>query len=278
MANLSTARAFLFDGDGVLYRGEQPLPAAAELLTALVAAGVPYLLLTNNATRTPQQVAEHVARMGIPIAPEQVFTSAMATVDWLREHYPDRRRVLAVGEPGLVMALRDAGYTLVEDHREAELVVAGLDRTLTYAKLAEAALAIRRGCPFVGSNPDRTLPTERGFEPGAGAVLAFLEAATDVKPPVIGKPQPAFFHRALARLGVAPADAVMVGDRYETDILGGARAGLRTAAVLTGVSTAAEFAAADPPPTWVFEDLRGLLAAWRGGKDAPAFSAEVDPA
>ncbi len=260
---LATARAFLLDGDGVLYRGSQPLPGAHAFISALAAAGIPYLLLTNNATRTPEQVAEQLAQLAIPIGPQQIFTSAQATASWLRGRYPERHHVLAVGERGLRQALAEAGFTLVDDHRQAELVVAGLDRTLTYAKLAEATLAIGRGCPFVGSNPDRSIPTERGIEPGAGAVLAFLEAATGVTPPVIGKPQPAFFHQALARLGVDAADAVMVGDRYETDILGGAHAGLRTAAVLTGISTAEEFAAADPPPTWVFADLTELLAAWQ---------------
>mgnify|MGYP001767187777 CR=1 FL=1 len=260
---LSSARAFLLDGDGVLYRGLQPLPGAREFIAALTAAGAPFLLLTNNAALTPEQVAAKLAGMAIPIGSQQIFTAAQATASWLATHHPGRGRVLVVGEAGLLMALRDAGFTLVEDHRQAELVVAGLDRTLTYAKLAEATLAIGRGCPFVGSNPDRSLPTERGVEPGAGAVLAFLAAASGVTPPVIGKPQPAFFEQALARLGVAAANAVMVGDRYETDILGGANAGLRTAAVLTGISSAAEFAAADPPPTWVFADLVALLAAWQ---------------
>jgi 4-nitrophenyl phosphatase len=263
---LSAARAFLLDGDGVLYRGRQPLPGAQAFITALATAGIPYLLLTNNATRTPAQVAEQLTQLTIPIGPEQIFTAAQATASWLRAHYPERQRVLAVGEPGLLIALAEAGYTLVEDHRQAELVVAGLDRTLTYAKLAEATLAIGRGCPFIGSNPDRSIPTERGVEPGAGAVLAFLAAASGVTPPVIGKPQPDFFHQALARLGVPAADAVMIGDRYETDILGGANAGLRTAAVLTGISSAAEFAAADPSPTWVFADLVALLAAWEGDR------------
>lgn len=263
---LSSARAFLLDGDGVLYRGSQALPGAQDFITVLSAAGVPFLLLTNNATRTPQQLAGKLAQMAIPVGAEQIFTSAQATASWLRSRYPDHRRILPVGEIGLLVALQAAGFTLVDDYRQADLVVAGLDRTATYAKLAEATLAIGRGCPFIGSNPDLSIPTERGIEPGAGAVLAFLEAATGVTPPVIGKPQPDFFHQALARLGVAAAKTVMIGDRYETDILGGANAGLRTAAVLTGVTSAAEFAAADPPPTWVFADLAELLAAWQDGR------------
>lgn len=261
--SIASVRAFLLDGDGTLYRGVEPLPGAQEFLAALQAAGAPFLLLTNNATSTPEQVAERMAPMGLPIGPGQVFNSAQATASWLLARYPAGSRVLAVGEYGLQKALTDAGFALVDDHWEAELVVAGLDRQVTYARLAEATLAITRGCPFVGTNPDRSIPTERGIEPGAGALLASLEAATGVTPPMIGKPQPAFVHEALALIGARADEAVMVGDRYETDILGGCNAGICTAAVLTGITTAKEFAAADPKPTWVFEDLVALLAAWR---------------
>ncbi|MER2598965.1 MAG: HAD-IIA family hydrolase [Caldilineales bacterium] len=259
-----TARAFLLDGDGVLYRGPTPLPGAAAFIAALNTTATPYLLLTNNASRTPQQLAAEVAAMGIALDADHIFTSAQATALWLQAHYPHTPRVLLIGEAGLEQALQQAGFLLTDDHRAADLVVVGLDRQATYARLAAAALAIGRGCPFIASNPDRSIPTERGIEPGAGALVALLEATTGVAPVMIGKPEPAFFHQALARLGMAAADAVMVGDRYETDILGGNRAGLRTVAVLTGISHAAEFAAADPPPTWMLADLQALLEAWAG--------------
>lgn len=263
---LSSIRAFLLDGDGVLYRGPKPLPGAAAFIAALNATATPYLLLTNNASRTPEQLAAEVATIGIALDADHVFTSAQATALWVQAHYPPTTRVLLIGEAGLAQALQQAGFPPVEDHRAAELVVVGLDRRATYARLAEAALAIGRGCPFIASNPDRSIPTERGIEPGAGALVALLEATTNVAPVMIGKPEPAFFHQALTRLGVAAEDAVMVGDRYETDILGGNRAGLRTVAVLTGISSAAEFAAADPPPTWVLDDLQALLEAWKGNR------------
>lgn len=259
---LSSARAFLLDGDGVLYRGLEPLPGAQAFIDALNTHTTPYLLLTNNAALTPQQLATKMAPMQIAIDAQHIFTSAMATAQWLQGRYPANARVLAVGEDGLRLALREAGFTLVEDYRAAELVVAGLDRTATYARLAEAALAIGRGCPFIATNPDLSIPTERGIEPGAGAVIAFLQAATGVTPPMIGKPAAAFFHQAMARLGVQPDETVMVGDRYETDILGAHNAGIRSAAVLTGITSAAEFAIASPPPTWVFQGLNELLVAW----------------
>lgn len=260
--SLSSARAFLLDGDGVLYRGLTPLPGAQEFIATLNANATPYLLLTNNATLTPQQLAAKMAPMQIAIDAHHVFTSAMATAQWLQKRYRAGAAVLVVGEDGLRLALREAGFMLVDDHRQADLVVAGLDRQATYARLAEATLAIGRGCPFVATNPDLSIPTERGIEPGAGAVIAFLQAATGVTPPMIGKPEAAFFHQAMARLDVQQHETVMVGDRYETDILGGHNAGIRTAAVLTGITSAAEFAVADPAPTWVFQDLRELLAAY----------------
>lgn len=268
-SSLATARAFLLDGDGVLYRGKQRLPGARRFIAALNETRTPFLLLTNNATLTPQQVSDKLARMDIAVQPCEIFTSAQATAGYLRSTHGSACRVLVVGMIGLETALTDAGYAIVEDHREAELVVAGLDRSLTYEKLAQAALAIRRGCPFIGTNPDRSFPSERGVEPGAGAVLALLEASTDVEPVIIGKPQPGIFRQALARIGTRPQDTVMVGDRYETDILGGDNVGLRTAAVLTGITTAEEFAVAVPPPTWVFPGLDELLLAWQGASNWP---------
>lgn len=261
--SLSSARAFLLDGDGVLYRGSEPLPGARAFIDALNASGAPYLLLTNNATRTPEQLAAKMAPMQLAIDAAHIFTSAQATALWLQDRYPAGARILVVGEDGLRVALSQGGFRLVDEHRQAELVVAGLDRTVTYARLAEATLAIGRGCPFIASNPDKSIPTERGVEPGAGALIAFLQAATGVTPPMIGKPEADFFHQAMRSLGVTPDETVMVGDRYETDILGAHNAGIRSAAVLTGISRAAEFAAAAAPPTWVFEDLVALLGAWR---------------
>lgn len=261
-AEMTGARAFLIDLDGVLHRGKERLPGAVEFIAALHETGAPFLVMTNNATSTPDQVADRLQGMGIEVRREQVYTSALATASWLRQRHPTVRRVLAVGETGLRSALEEAGFALVDRHADAEAVVVGLDRTVTYARLAEATLAINAGCPFVASNPDRSIPTERGIEPGAGALQALLQAATGVAPLVIGKPQTAFFDLAMARLACLPQHTVMVGDRYDTDILGGYRAGVRTAAVLTGISTADELAAADPPPTWIFADLTELLAAW----------------
>ena len=266
VAGLETVDAFLLDLDGVLHRGEERLPGAVEFIDALNSTQTPFLVLTNNATRTPEQVAGKLNGMGVRVGSNQVFSSAQATARWLRMRFAAGSRVLVIGEGGILTALEEAGYQIVSDHRETDVVVTALDRTITYERLAEAALAINSGCPFVATNPDASIPTERGIEPGAGAIQAFLQTSTGVVPTVIGKPQTEVFRLALESLGTDVSGAVMVGDRYGTDILGGYRAGLRTAAVLTGISTAEELATADPAPTWVFGDLAGLLAAWSNAR------------
>ena len=278
--NLGTIRAFLLDLDGVVYRGDTALPGAAEFIAALQARRVPFLFITNNSTRTPAQYVARLARLGLRVSEETVLTSALAAAAYLAGVAPHGAPVYVIGETGLRQALAEQGFLLTENHAVARYVVVGHDTTLTWRKLADATLALRRGVPFIATNPDRTLPTEEGQVPGAGVILAALEAASAVSPQVIGKPEKAIFRQALARLGdfgetsvssdfgefsraAGPERTAVIGDRLETDILGGHRAGLRTIGVLSGVATAQEFAQANPTPDWVFEDLADLLAAWR---------------
>jgi len=262
---LAELRGFIFDMDGVIYRGNDALPGAAQLIAALKDASVPFIYLTNNSSTPPDQVSARLDRMGIPTRPAEVLTSAEATAAALASELPGRR-VLVVGEEGIRQALQEHGFELTEDHRYAEAVVAGIDRQVTYDRLREAALAIRNGAAFVATNTDRTLPTEVGLIPGAGAIVGALEIATDVTPTVIGKPSAEIFRQAVERLGIDAAHVGAVGDRPETDIVGGQRAGLHTIAVLTGVGTAADFAALESPPDWVFADLAALQAAYFGNR------------
>ena len=254
-------RGFIFDMDGVIYRGNQVLPGAVVLLENLRRANVPVLFLTNNSTRPPQEVVAGLADMGIQANVAEILTSAMATAAVLAKEMPGRR-VLVIGEAGLSAALMEAGFSLTEAHRQAEVVVVGMDRACTYAKLREAALAVHRGAPFIATNPDRTLPTEQGLTPGTGALVGAVELTTNVKARVIGKPEPSIFWQALARLGTPAEFTAAIGDRPETDIVGGQRAGLRTIAVLTGVGSVEAFATMQPPPDWVFEDLVELNRAY----------------
>ncbi len=262
---LGDYRGFIFDMDGVIYRGDAVLPGAADFIAALKAAGIPYIYLTNNSTTPPGQVAERLARMGIPTDPGEVLTSAQATAAALKAEMP-AGRVIVVGEEGIRDALLQEGFTLTDDHRNADAVVVGLDRHFTYARLREAALAVRNGARFVATNTDRTLPTEIGLVPGAGTMVGALELATDVAPTVIGKPSAEIFRQALQKLGVDAEHVVTVGDRPETDILGSQAAGLKAIAVLTGVGTAEDFAALQPPPDWVFADLTELHRAYFDGR------------
>ena len=264
-ALLAPIRAVLFDMDGVLYRGSTPLPGVNTLWRWLEQRGIAYALLTNNASRTQQQAAAHMETLGLPVAPERIISAALATGVWLRTQAPPGTLVHCLGMAGLREALFGDGY-FVEHTGETgrpDYVVVGVDFEATYAKLRAATFAIRQGAHFIGTNPDRTFPTEGGLAPGCGALLAALEAATDVRPIVIGKPERALFDTALHLLGTTAAQTLMVGDRLDTDIAGAAGAGLPTALVLTGVSTATEAQHFTPAPDMVVQDLPALLAIWQ---------------
>lgn len=258
---LKQAQAVILDGDGVLWRGNEPLPGLRALFDFFTVAGLPFVLATNNSTRTVQDYIRKLAGFGITAGPDNVVTSATATADYLRAHYDSGLRVHVVGEAGLHQILLEAGFPV--NMVAADVVVAGMDRDITYEKLRRAATFIRNGARFIGTNGDLTFPMPDGLAPGAGTVLAALEAASGQAPFVIGKPAPTMFEMALSRLGVAPDRAIMIGDRLETDILGGQRAGMSTALVMSGVTTPEILAESEIQPDAVFEDLRDLLAAWQ---------------
>ncbi|MGQ9926763.1 MAG: HAD-IIA family hydrolase [Chloroflexaceae bacterium] len=262
MITFPTIKAVLFDMDGVLYRGNQPLAGARELLAFLDAQGLNYACITNNASMTPEQYEAKLARMDLSVPAGRVITSAIATGRALRAMYPRSTRVYIVGMEGLRAALLHDGH-FVEDERAAELVVQGADFSLTYDTLRVATLLIRAGARFIATNPDCTFPAEEGLIPGAGAITAALVAATDKQPLVIGKPAPTMFQVAAATLGAPPAAVLVIGDRLDTDIAGAAAAGMPAALVLTGVSSRAEAEAGPVRPTAIYADLRALLEDWR---------------
>ncbi len=252
-------KAWLIDMDGVLYHGKRPLPAATEFITTLQETGAPFLFLTNNATRTPAEYVQRLAEMDIHVTEDAIFTSALATARYVEKNHPPPRRVIVIGGNGIRRAMQEAGYEVVDRAEGVTLVISAMDIDATYARMAEATLAIRAGATWVQTNPDPTFPSERGIVPGAGAIQAFLEAATEQKPLIIGKPEPGIFRQALDILGAAPEETVMLGDRLETDILGGHRAGLKTICVLTGIASRAQAEAYDPRPDWIIDDLTALL-------------------
>ena len=255
-----TIRGLILDLDGVLWRGQQILPGVTELFALLEARGVRYSLASNNATLTFDSVQERLAPLGVRLRPESLVTSADAAAGYIRRRYPRPPTTLVIGEAGLRQALAAAGCTLVDGANGAAVVVVGMDRQLSWAKIVEAGLAIGNGAVFLGTNPDRTFPTERGLGPGNGAILAALQAATGRAPIIVGKPEPHLFIEAMTRMAIPPGEILVVGDRLETDIAGGSRAGMRTALLLTGATRAADLPGAATPPDWTFEDLPALLA------------------
>jgi 4-nitrophenyl phosphatase len=257
---LRAIHALVIDMDGVLWRGDIPVPGLHALFELLRSRPIRFRLATNNPTRTPEQYVAKLARMGVQVAPEEILTSAIVTARYVAGHMPGAR-VYVIGMDGLRQALIDHGLQL-SDGDAADYVVVGLDTQLTYAKLAEATLLIRAGARFIGCNPDVTLPSERGLMPGNGATLAYLQAATGVAPLIIGKPERAIFDAALEAMQVPAEQAATLGDRLETDILGGQRAGMRSILVLSGATDASQLANSPIQPDWVFESIQELAAAW----------------
>jgi 4-nitrophenyl phosphatase len=264
MTDLHAIRAVISDMDGVLWRGERLLPGVAEFFSGLRGQRIPFVLATNNATATFPEIARRLESVGLDLRIEETLTSANAAASFLRHQLPAGAPVLAVGEEGLTTALTRAGFRLVQDAAGAQAVVAGLDRHVTWQKLTEAALAIQAGALFVATNLDATFPSERGLVPGAGALIAVLVTATSCHPILIGKPEPLLFLEALEILQSPAQSTLVVGDRIETDILGGQRAGMPTALVLTGVTTREMLTASPHQPDWVFEDLPALQRAMLG--------------
>ncbi len=251
----------ILDMDGVLYRGKQALKGAQEILPALRAAGLSYILLTNNATLTSENVSAKLARMGVNAPPETILTSAGATAIYLNHNYPAGGGVYVLGEEGLAQTLT-AMPAFRLDGWQPNFVVVGLDYNFNYDAMQRACSAIRRGAHFIATNADATLPVEGGeLWPGAGSIVAAVQTCSGVAPVVIGKPNTYMADMALSRLGLQAEQVLCVGDRLETDILFGARAGIPTALLLTGVSQLPDIERAEAKPTYVYADLPALMAA-----------------
>ncbi|NOU96258.1 HAD-IIA family hydrolase [Paenibacillus sp. LMG 31456] len=227
---------FLLDLDGTLYHGDKPIPYAAEFIGWLRKQGYPYLYVTNNSSRTPEQVADHLRKVGIEAEPSEVLTSSQAAALYMQEKQSGKR-VFAVGENGLRQALHDADFTVISDDelKTPDYVVQGIDRDFNYGKLATAVRHIRNGATSVLTNPDHLLPWNNELQPGAGSIGAAIERASQAKPVVIGKPSPIIMNYAIGKLGLPLEQIWVVGDNLLTDIQGGLAAGCRTALVLSGL-------------------------------------------
>ncbi|MEC0169456.1 HAD-IIA family hydrolase [Paenibacillus graminis] len=224
----------LIDLDGTLFHGGRMIQGADLLIAALRKAGIPFMFVTNNSSRTPDNVAAHLCAMGIGAEAQEVCTSSLAAARYIAGESPGAT-VAILGEEGLIQACREAGLRLVSE--APEYVVQGIDRSFTYDSLAQASRWVRGGAKFVLTNPDLMLPSDDGVMPGAGSLGAAIEAASGIPPVVIGKPEAHLITYATSLMGIDPGEAVVVGDNMRTDISAGARAGCRTILVLTGLTT-----------------------------------------
>jgi glycerol 3-phosphatase-2 len=250
----------LLDLDGVVYVGPSAVPGAASHLTAARGLGMHLAYVTNNASRPPGAVAEHLRDLGVELADTDVVTSAQAAARLVAARVPAGARVLVVGGAGLVEALAEHGLEAVSSLDDApQAVVQGFDPSVGWTMLAEATYAVTAGLPWVASNLDRTIPTARGRAPGNGMLVAAVQEATGVEPMVAGKPEPALVEESVLRTGATAP--LMVGDRLDTDISGATRAGMPSLLVLTGVTTPAQLLTArgQDRPDLVGADLGALL-------------------
>ena len=270
----------LVDLDGVVYRGSDPVPGVAAVLAARAALGDDVVYVTNNSMFYRAEYVTRLAAMGAPVDPDRVVSSSRATALYLRDHEPGVRRVLSVGAGGLERELRDAGFEVTTAGHAATLVgrdgvepwaaagapdavVVGLDPQLTYLRIAVAADCVRAGARFIATNRDPVYPTERGLRPGAGSVVAAIEATTGIVPVAIGKPEPYLLEEAAKTVGREARGAVMIGDGIGTDLAAARAVGARCVLMLTGVATRDDFdalPAADRPDA-VAADADELAAA-----------------
>lgn len=227
-------KAYLIDLDGTLYHGNRIIPGAAEFIKDLQAHGIPHLYVTNNSSRTPEDVAAHLRNMGIPAVEEEVCTSAVAAAQYIAAISPGAK-VAPIGEKGLLQALDEAG--LVVDENKPDFVVQGIDRSFTYETLTRATRWIASGARYILTNPDLLLPSHDGLVPGAGSISASIRAATGVEPTVIGKPSDVIMKFAIERLGLKNEEVAVIGDNMLTDISAGVHAGCGSILTLTGVTT-----------------------------------------
>ena len=257
MELLKRTKLFVLDMDGTFYLGNQILPGAADFLKAVEKAGKQYLFFTNNSSRSPRDYMAKLEKMGCPITRDQIMTSGDVTIRYLQTHYPDKT-VYLVGTPPLVESFQEAGIHPVNE--KPDIVVIGFDTTLTYEKLSNACTFIREGALFLATHLDINCPTETGFAPDIGAIIAFIEASTGRRPDIIlGKPYRGIVEEALQVTGFAKENLAMVGDRLYTDIATGVNFGMTSILVLSGETTQSMLDASEIRPSAVFGRLSDMI-------------------
>lgn len=234
---MSQYKGYLIDLDGTVYRGSERIPAAKRFIERLQATNTAFLLVTNNTTKSPEDVVANLAdNHDIHVSPANVYTAALATADYVNDVAGDGEKTMyVIGELGLKGAMLEKGFHF--DEKTPRFVIVGLDYDVTYHKFELATLAIKRGATFIGTNADTNLPNERGLVPGAGSVIAMVERATQQRATYVGKPETIIMQKAIDRIGLDKQDCVMVGDNYMTDISAAINFEMASLLVYTGVST-----------------------------------------
>jgi HAD superfamily hydrolase (TIGR01450 family) len=259
-AQVPLYRGYAFDLDGTIYLGDRLIDGADQVVEALRATGARVVFATNKPLETSADYAAKLTRLGIPAVASDVISAIDALVLYLRQEHPSAR-LLAIAEPLLIAELRSAGFEVTDEPFTADVVVVSFDRTFDYVKLTRAYQAVTAGAIIVATNPDPYCPTPDGGLPDCAAMLAAIEACTGARAEaIVGKPSIHMARALLDRLGVPAADAAMVGDRLLTDVAMGLDAGMQSILVLSGATTERLLADSSIVPTWVLEDVRGLLA------------------
>ncbi len=254
-------KALILDMDGVIWKGDAPIGDLSATFQRIRERGLKFVFATNNGTLTPEDYQEKLSKLGVEVDAAQVVTSALGIAFLLAHKYPQGTKVFMIGEDGIRLALEEKGFEVLSVERapEAQVFVMGIDRSISFQKVAEATLLVRAGVPFYTTNTDRTFPTPRGEIPGSGAWVSVIQTATNVEPIIAGKPFPYLMELALEKLGTKKEETLVVGDRLETDIAAGQGVGCPTALVLSGVSTREQADAWTPKMDVIAESLADLV-------------------
>jgi NagD protein len=258
MNELHAKKAFICDMDGVIYHGDHLLPGVPEFINWLRTNDKPFLFLTNSSERSPRELSQKLARLGLEIEEEHFYTSALATASFLASQKPGGSAYV-IGEAGLTNALYNAGFTM--NNVDPEYVVVGETRTYSFERIEHAVHLVQRGAKLIGTNPDLTGPTEKGIVPATGALMAPIELATGSKAYYVGKPNPLMMRHALKKLGCRREETAIIGDRMDTDIIAGIESEIETVLVLSGVTARADIDRFAYRPRYILDGVGDVPAA-----------------
>lgn len=251
-------KAAILDMDGVIWKADQQIGNLCEVFRLLRDRFAEFVFCTNNSTQPPRYVQQKMSALGVDFPEERILTSSNAVADQLTHQYSPGDRILVIGETGLKEALLNKGFILSTNRPAA--VVVGMDKRFTYQRICDAVIAIRNGAAFYGTNPDLTFPSPEGLIPGAGSIIELIRVSCGVEPIIAGKPQPYMLDLAMKLMHTSPAETLVIGDRLDTDILGGQAANCPTALVLSGVTDLEAVSTSHIHPDLVAQDLTSLIS------------------